>query len=374
MKHSTKVLIIGGGIVGLTSAIRLGSRGISCIVLEKKNLGYWKQGARYFAVAQDVVQWLSYRGIVDLENFWTIQDAAIRMNGFTEEVRCSSREMGLSRLGVMVKESVLMEMLIKNLENYSCISVVFSSRLEKIWNDDRCVYVTTAEGACYEGKFCIAADGKTSWVRSQLNRKTWNYDFKQIASSGVVRFDGEMHTVWDVFFKDQCVGILPFSCNQAACILMGSSRKMISYQKDDFFSILNQNLHGKMNILGIERWDGHYTLTAGRCREETFELVLFLGDALEWMHPLMGQGMNLALRHASKWLDALPESLNSGICLKRWLYGHRQQNWKAGLGVNIGAIALQSKLQFYVWKGLCWGMFFPELFKWCLEKIYINNK
>ncbi|GAJ46524.1 2-octaprenylphenol hydroxylase [Holospora elegans E1] len=374
MERSAKVLIIGGGIIGLVSAIRLGSRGISCIVLEKNPWGYWNQGIRYFAVAQDVVQWLSYRSIVDLKNFWTIQDAAICMNDFEKEIRFSSKEMGLSRLGVMVKESVLMEMLIKNLKNYPCISVEFSSVLERIWSDSCCVYVMNAQGSYYKGKCCIAADGKKSWVRSKLNRKTWCYDFNQIAYSGVIRFDGDSHTVWDVFFKNQCVGILPFSYNKAACILMGPSKKMIPSQEGELFSTLNRNLREKINILELEQWDGHYVLTAGRCKEETCELVLFLGDALEWMHPLMGQGMNLALRHASKWLDTLPEALNSGIDLKQWLYRHRKKNWKVGLGVNIGAIALQSKLQLFAWKGVYWGMVFPKIFKLFLEQVCIYDK
>ena len=155
------------------------------------------------------------------------------------------------------------------------------------------------ENTFYQGRCCIAADGHKSWVRSQLQNRPFYYDFGQTATTGVVQFQGDEHTVWDFFFKDHCVGILPFSCDRAACILMGTSQRTLSFQENAFregglFSILNRGLKGKMTILKLERWDKHYPLTAGRCKREVQGLVLFLGDALECMHPLMGQGMNLA--------------------------------------------------------------------------------
>ncbi|PPE03972.1 FAD-dependent monooxygenase [Holospora curviuscula] len=368
-----EVLVVGGGIIGFVSALRLALEGVSCVVLERKSLGYWNEGLRYFAVAQDVIQWLSHWKIVDLNGFWPIHNAALRMDTMSNEIQFSCKQSEEPRLGVMIQEKVLMEMLVTRLQKFSHVSLFFSKNLQRIWSDSEYVYVLDKENSLYRGRCCIAADGNKSWVRSQLENKPYYYDFGQIASTGVVQFQGDAHTVWDFFSKDQCVGILPFSYQQAAFILMGSSRKTIpsqenAFQKNGFFSLLNRGLRDKIKILGLDRWDGQYPLTAGRCKYETHGLVLFLGDALEWMHPLMGQGMNLALRYASKWLDALPEALISGVCLQKWLRGHRQKNWQGGLGVNVGAIALQGTVRSCVWKAITWGTLCPGVSKWCLKR------
>ncbi|ETZ07655.1 2-octaprenylphenol hydroxylase [Holospora obtusa F1] len=372
MAYSTEIIIIGGGAIGLISALYLGAQGVSCLVLEKKSFEEVVQGKRHFAIAQDVVEWLAYWKIVDLRSFWIIQNAAVRMHGVCTEINFSSKRLGLPYLGVMVHEHILMEMLISMIENHPYVSVMFSENLERIWHEGNRIHVMNKKDKIYTGRCCIAADGKASWVRSQLKSKVLRFDFKQDASSGIVKFQGDAHTVWDVFFKDHCIGILPFSSHEAACILMGPSKKMLYSQKDDLLSLLNDLLHGKIKIFHFKQWDAHYPLTAGRSKEEVQELVLFLGDALEWMHPLMGQGMNLSLRYASRWLKNFPDALRSGICLKQWLLRSQQNNWKAGATVNFGALALQSSFRLTSWNIMRCTTFFPKIFEWYFKKTHIT--
>ena len=374
--YSAKVIVVGGGVIGLVSALRLALQGVSCIVLERNLEGYWIKGARYFALAEDVVAWLSYWKILDLTDCWPIHDAALRMDSASSEIRFSCNQIRTPYLGVMVNERMLLEMLIKRLKTCSFASIFFSTSLQRIWSDTEHVYLIDDANTVYQGRCCIAADGHRSWVRSQLNNRPFYYDFGQTATTGVVQFQGDAHTVWDFFFKDHCIGILPFSSQEAACILMGTSQRTLSFQDNTFgegglFSILNRGLKGKMIIQNLHSWDAHYPLTAGRCLREVQGLVLFLGDALEWMHPLMGQGMNLALRYASKWLDTLPEALISSVCLEKWLLGHRQKNWSIGLGVNVGAFTLQSSFRARIWKGLEWGTFCPGVSSWLLKRARI---
>ena len=211
MSKSRTVLIVGGGVLGLVSALRLASRGIRCVVLEKRRFGYWKQEGRYFALAYDVVQWLAQRNIIDLRTCWPIYEAGLSMDKCQDALKFSHRQARLPHLGVMVEESMLMSLCIQEVMKNFCIELICSVQPECLWIEDQEVCLQDQEGKIYRGCLCIAADGKNSWVRGYVNIPCMEYNFQQIAYSGVAVFKGNPNTVWDIFSRDQCIGLLPFS-------------------------------------------------------------------------------------------------------------------------------------------------------------------
>ncbi len=357
------ILIVGGGVVGLVSALRLAASGVACTILEQKPWGYWQTSGRQFAIAHDVIQWLEARNIIDTAKFWSITQAALSMEDDPNTIEFYSHDAKLAYLGGMISEGALMQWLVAQVQRSAYIQFICSCQLQRLSTTSSGVQIYDNQGTIYFSGLCIAADGQNSWVRRQMGIGCFRYPFFQYATNAVVGFKGNPHTVWDVFSKDQCVGILPISLNRAACIVMEPTGNI------DFSTVLqNLNAHLKRTLALTLLDPPHvtYPLTGGWAASHVKEAVIFLGEAALWVHPMMGQGLNIALRYAAPVLDALPDLLTVGYDIKAWLQHLPSRDGATALGINSAAAALQHRTRFFAWRTLSFCASFPNFSAWCV--------
>lgn len=357
------ILIVGGGAVGLISALRLASSGVSCTVLEQKPWGYWQTSGRQFAIAHDVMHWLDANNIIGTEKFWSITQAALTMEHEPNTIEFYSHDAKLAYLGGMIAEHTLMQWLFSQVQRSPYIEFVCSSQLHQVSTTSSGVRICDDQGKEYFGVLCIAADGQNSWVRRQMDISCFRYPFFQYASNAIVGFEGNPRIVWDVFSENQCVGVLPISLDRAACIVMeptGSIAFSTVLQK------VNTHLKNTLALTLIDSRHVTYPLTAGWALSPVKENVIFLGEAALWVHPMMGQGLNIALRYAASVLDALPDILAVGYDVKAWLQHLPARDGATALGINSAASVLQRRTRFFAWRALSFCASFPKFAQWCV--------
>ena len=359
-----RVLIVGGGAVGLISALRLASAGVPCTVLEQKPWEYWQISGRHFAIAQDVMTWLDTRNIIDTTHFWPITQAALTMDHQSDIIKFHSHDAKLEYLGGMIAERTLMQALVDQVQRSSSIQFFCSCQLRRLSSGSFGVRIYDAKEIEYFGALCIAADGQNSWVRRQMGIPCLRYPFFQYATNAVVGFEGDLGTVWDVFSENQCVGILPISAHRAACIVMEPTGSI------DFSTVLqniNKHLKKTLALTLIDPPHATYPLTAGWALSCVKDRVLCMGEAALWVHPMMGQGLNIALRYAAPVLDALPDVLTVGYDVSRWLQCLPYRDGATALGINSAASVLQRRTRFFAWKAMSFSAAFPKFIRLCVR-------
>jgi 2-polyprenyl-6-methoxyphenol hydroxylase-like FAD-dependent oxidoreductase len=183
-----RVLIIGGGIGGLTAAIALRRRGIECEVYERATaLAEVGAGISLWPNALKALDQLGLKGRLDALSF-VAETGALRSADGAVLSRTSAREF-VSRFGGGVTVFHRAELLDALLTAASGIPIHLSQELKNFVEDGREVTIEFTNGARARGDLLVGADGLRSTVRSRLG------------IPGALRYSG--YTAWR--------GIAPFA-------------------------------------------------------------------------------------------------------------------------------------------------------------------
>lgn len=161
----------------------------------------------------------------------------------------------------------------------------------------------------------VLADGANSEGCKQLGITQTRYDYKQQALVCNVSFD-RAHEQWayERFTADGPMALLPISANRYAlvwCMSNESAEKRLGLSEQAFKAELQANISfDKGRILKVGKANA-YPLALVKANEQVRQHVVVLGNAAHALHPVAGQGFNLALRDAKALSQIIGQQLNA---------------------------------------------------------------
>jgi 2-octaprenyl-6-methoxyphenol hydroxylase len=165
----------------------------------------------------------------------------------------------------------------------------------------------------FQCKLLVLADGTSSEGCRQLGISQTRYDYQQHAIVCNVSFDQD-HRQWayERFTQAGPLALLPMSQNRYAlvwCMDNESAEKRMALSAMDFQTELQKMVSfDKGRIIKIGQRSS-YPLALVQANEQVRQHVVVLGNAAHALHPVAGQGFNLALRDAK----VLAESIGSQL-------------------------------------------------------------
>ncbi|WP_027350143.1 2-octaprenyl-6-methoxyphenyl hydroxylase [Halotalea alkalilenta] len=327
------VAIIGGGLVGASLACALAGlterHRLRIAVIEATPLS--AEGVRYQPSFDERSSALSYGSRLHFERLGLWHDAA-SMPGLAREaaaierihiaergrfgaVRLDHAEMKVEALGYVVPNAWMGEVLMRRLERLSidwrCPAQVVM--VESCPGGHR---LTLDDGAVLEAGLTVLADGGRSPLKARLGIASRVHDYGQHALIGNLELGRDhMGIAYERFDPRGPMALLPLRGRRMALVWTLAPQaleRMLELDDRAFLAEVQAffgDRLGRFQRIGARR---HYPLRLVQACEQVRPHLAVLGNAAHSLHPVAGQGFNLALRGVLDLRDALEVALESG--------------------------------------------------------------
>lgn len=219
-------------------------------------------------------------------------------------------------LGYVVTARQVGEVLIHTLMEGDYCQLFYPARLLAIENEADRVNLTVEmeqQRVQLRAKLVIAADGAQSAVRSLLGISYTERDYQQdaIVANLTPQFDHN-NTAFERFTGTGPIAVLPMRpfrqsprCALIWTVPRAHARQLLDTDDAAFLAILQQQFGYRLGYLTAVGKRSSYPLSLIHINSRSPRRIVFIGNAAQTIHPVAGQGFNLALRDMAALLDCL---------------------------------------------------------------------
>jgi len=346
------VVIIGGGLAGLTAAIHLRKLNIPVIVIEKNAYPKHKVCGEY--ISNEVLPYLNWLNI-SLE---TLQPTHINklecstISGKTIKVPLPLGGFGISRYTL---DNYLYK---KTIEN-GC--QVMQETVENIHFDNDEFTVITAEGNSLKASIVLGAFGKRSNIDINLNRNFIQQKSPWLAfkSHYEGEFPNEIVSLHN--FNGSYCGVSKVEDNKINICYLASYKSFKVYKNSTEYQerVLAKNPNLK-NIFENTNMLFEKPLTISQisfeAKQPIEEHILMIGDTAGLIHPLCGNGMAMAIHSAKIASEVIDDYIHQRVKTRAEMEKVYTKQWnkifKSRLltGKLLANILLQPKLSEFLFR------------------------
>ncbi|MBA2491870.1 MAG: 2-octaprenyl-6-methoxyphenyl hydroxylase [Gammaproteobacteria bacterium] len=322
MTRDYDVLIVGGGLAGAAMACALSASAYRIALIEAQAAGDKHPPGyddRSLALA------FGSRRILEGLGLWQaiapaatpIKTVHVSERGRFGAARLHQREEGVAALGYVVPSHDLAQAVYARLSAQDNVDIVAPARVRNFIVDGSLVDARVdgdaekgeAQGWTLRGRLLIAADGASSGMRRQLGIAAATADYGQTAIiANVTPSRDHQCAAYERFTDAGPLALLPMSeqrcalvwthpATDAAAILRLSDAQFLAKLQESFGYRL-----GRFTKVGTRQ---AYPLTINVARDLVAPRAVLIGNAAHTLHPVAGQGFNLALRDVAELADLL---------------------------------------------------------------------
>jgi 2-octaprenyl-6-methoxyphenol hydroxylase len=354
MNDKRDLLILGGGLVGMTLALAAAKKGITSHVVDRADPAeLTAEGFDGRASAISTASWNLFTNIglaAGLEPF----GCPIATIAVTDQMKPGridfQPEPHEGSLGRMFENRRLRLALFDAAREQP--SIAWHSRAEVVrrTRGDHGVAVDLADGRKLEAALMVAAEGRNSPTRDEagIPMAKWDYRHRAILS-GLEHERPHDNVAWEIFYSDGPFALLPLldkpdgkhrsalvwtvDEHDAAAVLKLSDRA--------FVAEVAKRMEGMFGAITHAGTRSSWPLGFHHAAQMTDRRLALVGDAGHGIHPIAGQGLNLGLRDVGTLVEVLDEGLRLGLDLGDAQVLKRYEDWR-GLDVFSVAFATDS--------------------------------
>jgi 2-octaprenyl-6-methoxyphenol hydroxylase len=310
------VAIAGGGMVGLSLAAALAELPLEVAVIEPVGPGADRQpsfDSRTTALSN------GSRRVLEGIGAWSAVAAAatpirrihVSERGSFGTAVLTAEEQGVASLGHTVENRLLGQSLHARIAAMPRIGLRRAS-VAAVSQVAGAVRLETDKGESLDARLVVAADGAQSAVRPALGIGAETSDYGQVAVIAHVdttRFHD--YTAYERFMPGGPIAVLPIGEGRSAVVWTMSpeaARRALELDDAVFLSELQAAFGlrlGRFTRVGRRQ---AYPLALTRAERLTAPRAVILGNAAQSLHPVAGQGFNLALRDVALLAELLADA------------------------------------------------------------------
>ena len=353
------VIILGGGLVGLSLALALDRHGLASIVVDPADPETQIAPAydgRATAVSSSSWRMLEAIGVAERLEGRTCPIRAIRVSdGLEPGGILFDAEDPEDPLGTMVENRLLRAALRDAAKEADHIALLMPARPGETVRDAAGARVALEDGRLLAAPLLVAAEGRHSPMREQADipLARWAYDHVAIVAT-IVHERPHGETAYEIFYPDGPFAILPMLAGddgkpRSAIVWSVKARDaepMLGLPDRALAHEIEKRMGGFLGAVGLAgpRWS--YPLGFHHAARITDLRLALVGDAAHGIHPIAGQGLNLGFRDAAALAEVLVEGARLGLEPGDAQLLGRYERWRS-LDTFMVAMATDSLTRLY---------------------------
>lgn len=309
MPDEFDVVIVGGGLVGLSLASALAGQGLRLALVEPQppegplpaedawdgRVYALSPGSAAFLEACGAWQRLPPSRISRIE--------AMRVHGDDPRacLRFEAYDAGLRELAFIVENGRLQRALWEAVRERG-VRVLRPARWSALAVGADCATLRLEDGAELRARLVVGADGAASRVRAESGIAVAEHDYRQLGM--VANFScAKPHrgTAWQWFRRDGVLALLPLPGARVSMVwslARDRARRLLALPEAALAAEIESASRGALGALGTITPAAAFPLRLQRVAQLAKPRIALVGDAAHNVHPLAGQGVNLGFRDA----------------------------------------------------------------------------
>ena len=323
-----EVIIVGGGMVGLSLALMLAKSNIAVKLLEAIQYPNYDDAslapyhssfdARNSALSRRSVQIYQELGLWDAlqEHATPILEVQITEQGSFGKARLLAEQEKVESFGQVIENAWLGRVLLTEVRKQPLIELIDGVQVTSLKQDTDFAYIEAVRGQeqlQLSAKLLIAADGRDSFCRKALGIGASEHDYDQVAIVTTVQTSKPHANVgFERFSHLGPLALLPLPGEYRRSVVWpvpkGTEHEWMGDENDQHFLNALQQAYGdragKFEKTG-RRFS--FPLSQVLAEKQAVGRVVLMGNAAHTIHPVAGQGFNLCMRDAYVLLRYLTE-------------------------------------------------------------------
>ncbi|SHI22872.1 FAD-dependent oxidoreductase [Ferrimonas marina] len=317
---SVDVAIVGGGMVGMATALGLAQAGYQVAVVERSEPQpvQGEPRLRVSAINRASQQWLTQLGAWSLlpsDRLAPYRAMQVWDKDSLGAIGFAAEDLEQPDLGHIIENDAIAYALWQRADSEPNLHRVIGAP-ERWAQGEREDWLSLASGEMITARLLLAADGANSWLRQQAQVPLVFRDYGHHALVATIRsqhpHDGVAR---QVFLPEGPLALLPLA-DPHLCSIVWSQPPALAEQRqalspEEFGQALTVATEARLGCLSLASDRAVFPLTMRYARDFVRPRLALLGDAAHTIHPLAGQGVNLGFGDGKALVELLASARGS---------------------------------------------------------------
>ncbi|WP_313806372.1 FAD-dependent monooxygenase [Sphingobium sp.] len=349
------VVILGGGLVGLTLGIALSGHGVRCAVIDPANAQETTAAGfdgRVSAISSTSHAMLSAIGVVAyLEGKGCPIDRIWVSDGLEPGALDFAPDADDGVMGIMFPNRDLRVALAQTAEKAENLTRFQPDRATHVDRHADGVTLTLAGGQTIHGALLVAAEGRNSPTREAAGIRTTRWNYGHVAM--VTAIDHEVshaNTAYEIFYPGGPFALLPMLPGTRSAIVWtvptDQAPAMLKLSERAWLAEAQKRMGGFLGEIALAGPRSSYPLGFHHAARITDTRLALVGDSAHAIHPIAGQGLNLGFRDVAALVEVLVEGMRLGLDPGDAQLLTRYQRWR-GLDAMMTSVAMDGLVRLF---------------------------
>ena len=335
------ILIVGGGMVGLTLACALGQARteMKIAVVEAQEAGevgeeYDLRVSAISRASQQVFRNLGVWTGIESRRLCPFEHMHVWDATGEGEIHFDAANLGVDALGHIVENRVTQAALLNSLKALETVDWICPAEVQDIEYRALESLVTLTDGRVLSGRLLIGADGAHSRVRQAAAIELDSAPYHQKAVVCVVdSMQSHQNTAWQRFLPTGPLAFLPLADGRCSIVWSTSEQQadeLLALDDVAFIQRLEQAFDRKLGAVNSVGPRGAFPLIRRHAQDYVKPGLALIGDAAHTIHPLAGQGVNLGILDAASLSEVILKAEQQRQDYASYSNLRKYERWRRG--------------------------------------------
>jgi 2-octaprenyl-6-methoxyphenol hydroxylase len=316
------VVVVGGGMAGLTAALAFGTAGLSVALVDRRpaaaalDAGFDGRTSALALGSQRVLDGLgAWAGMAEeAEPIWEIRVSDGNAPLF---LHYDHREVGDAPLGYIVENRHIRRALHDRLAACPAVRTIAPGSVEGLDREESGIRARLSDGRLIRGRLAVAADGRDSPLRRAAGIPVTAWDYPQTGIVCTVRHEKPHRGIaHERFLPAGPLAMLPMRGNLSSIVWTERRERaphLLGLDDGAFAAEIARRFGPSLGALEIVGGRWSYPLALSHADRYVAPRLALVGDAAHAIHPIAGQGFNLGLRDVAALAETAVDAARLGL-------------------------------------------------------------